>query len=185
MAGWRVEVTGLRETLNALGQIDAKAQKAIQSAMVDLGKEVAAAAGRFVPDSPLGNWGSWNQLAARRSRGAGVLESRDLSFNAATARAGFKVKRNNFRRRGMSAGFGVDVEQRDWAGAIFNIVGDKSRITSPQGAHFVDVINSRFGTARPRSLIGGYYAVDIEARSEQIRDDIASAAIRLGLSDGP
>lgn len=178
---WRVEITGIREVLNALAQIDPQAQKVITTAMVALGKDVAAAAGRFVPDSPLSNWGSWSRLAARR----GVLESRDLSFNAALARGGIRVKRNNFRRRGMSAGFGVDVEQRDWAGAIFDIVGDKSRITSPQGAHFVDVINSRFGTARPRSLIGGYYAVDIEARSEQIRDDIASAAIRLGLSDGP
>lgn len=185
MAGWKIEVTGLRQVMDALKQADAKAQKAIEKQIKDLASEVAAKAAGFIDGQPLSNWGSWTRLQARRARGGGgVLESRDLSFDVGAARSGFKPKRNTFRRRGVSAGYAMDVEQTDLAGAIFEIVGSGSRVETASGRNMVDVINRRYGAFRPRALVKGYYAADVEAKADEIRDRIADELIRLGLTDG-
>lgn len=174
---WKVEVTGLRYVLDTLKDLDPIALKEIKREIDDTAKRVVSLAQALTPSRPLSNWGSWNQLVARR----GQLEGRDLSFDE-RVKGGFKVRRNNFRRRGVSAGYGVNVEQTDWAGAIFEIIGDKSRVTTPSGGHLVDVVNSRFGEGQPRTLRKAYYGADVAESADRIRDQIADAAIRLGLS---
>lgn len=187
MAGWRVEVTGLRETMDALKAADEVAYKGIVQTITGIANDVAQSSRSFLPIEVLNNWGSWGNLSVRRNRSSSTgfaLESRDLSYRKGDASSGIKIKRNNFRRRGISAGYGVDVQQTDWAGAIFEIVGEGSRVTTSSGQALVNAINSKYGSFRPRALVRGYYSVDIESRADDVRDRIANELIRLGLTDG-
>lgn len=172
--GFRVEVTGFRELYNALDEVDKKATRRIVREITKAGKAVASdAAGRTPTDYPLSNWGAWgttNRAGAQR----------DLGFNPAAVASGFRVRRNSFRRRGVSAGIGWDVIQSNAGGSIFEVVGDGSRVTTRSGANLVKVINERFGTRRPRSLFPAYYA-QMSGVRERIRDMIIADARKAGL----
>jgi hypothetical protein len=168
-ASFRVEVTGFRELYDALAETDKKAARLVVREITKAGKRVAVDASYRAPGkNPLSNWGPF------ADRG------RDLTYEAPAVSAGFKVRRNNFRRRGISAGIGFDVAQRNAGGAMFEVIGDGSRVRTPAGAHLVKIINERFGTRRPRSLFPAYYA-QMEGQRERIRDLILTEARKAGL----
>lgn len=176
--GWTVEVTGLRELIDALNALDVKASRALTKTIGDAGKGVAAdAAGRV--SQPLSNWGGWRTPVT----GGGAGGQRDLAFKPSRVAAGFKLTRSNFRRRGtgISAGAGWDVYQTDAAGAIFEVIGDKSRVSDARGAQFVDSIVSRFPRRQPRTLFPAYYAVMTDELRDSIRDQVLAEAKRVGL----
>ena len=175
MAGTRyvVEVSGLRQILNALDETDKKASKEIQKRITTAAKSVALEAGYISPgSSPVSSWGTW--WSSR--------DGRDLGFEPTRVARGFKVQRNNFRRRGVSAGAGWDVYQSDAGGNIFEVMGDGSRVTTRSGERLVQTINRRFPAKQPRSLIPAYYRVVTPELKNEIRDAIIREAQRLGLS---
>lgn len=171
MAGWKVEVTGLRQIIEALAEVDKKAAKRITDAISKAAKDVVAEASYVTPhDNPISNWGQWSQ------------NGRNLSYSGAAASAGFKSQRNNFRRRGVSAGIAWDVVQSNAGGNIYEVIGDGSRVTNSSGQNMVDSINARFGPNRkPRSLYAAYYAAVPEDLAEQISDQILDEARKAGL----
>ncbi|MFM1964650.1 MAG: hypothetical protein RL134_375 [Actinomycetota bacterium] len=170
MAGWKVEVTGLRQILDALGEVDKSAVRRVTDAIARAAKDVAAEASYLTPhDNPVSNWGQWD------ARG------RDLSYSGPAASSGFKMQRNNFRRRGVSAGAGWTVVQSNAGGNIYEVIGDGSRVTSPSGQNLVDSINARYGTRKPRSLFPAYYAGVPEDLAERISDQILDEARKAGL----
>lgn len=168
MAGWVIEVTGLRQMMDALKEADKKASQLIVKEITSAGKAVAAAAAGRVSGEPVRNWGPWNG-------------NRDLSFNAGTVAGGFKLRRSNFRKRGVNAGMAWDVYQTNAAGAIFELMGDGSRVTTPQGAHLVDTINARFPGKQPRILMPAYYAGMPDGLADSIKEKILDAARKAGL----
>ena len=163
MAGWVVEVSGLKQVLNALAEVDKKAAKRVTDAIASAAKGVAAEASYRTPGSnPISNWGAWNQ------------RGRDLSYSGSAAAGGMKVRRNGFRRRGVSAGASWDVVQTNAAGAIFELVGKGS-------TPFVEAISGRYRGKNPRSLIPAYYAAMPESLADSIRDQILDEARKAGL----
>ncbi|MBV5336419.1 hypothetical protein JZU48_05480, partial [bacterium] len=57
--GWKVEVTGLRQLLDALTEMDKKAAKVITKGITDAGKDVATAASYESPGTtPVSGWGA-------------------------------------------------------------------------------------------------------------------------------
>lgn len=172
MTTWKVEITGLRETINALEAVDKKAANAIFREIRSGAQQIATAASYIVPGrNPLSNWGSW--IYSR--------DGRDLGFDPGVAASGFKVRRNNFKRRGINAGLGYDIYQTNAGGNIFEVMGDGSRVTTASGQNLVDTVSSRFPGKTPRTLIKAYYSVDVPAMQEKIRNDIIDAARKAGL----
>lgn len=170
MAGWKVEVTGLRQVYDALGEMDKAAQKALTKEITNAGKGVASAAAAMVMDRPMSGWGPWTH------------KGRDLGFDVSAVASGFKLRRNNFRRRGVSAGIGWDVYQTNAGGNIFEVIGDKSRLSGwRSGEQFVNTVRERFPGKQPRTLIPAYYAGFPEDTKDKIRDMIIDAARRAGL----
>lgn len=170
--GWNVEVTNLKQLMTALEGIDKSAAKNIQKTITGVAKRVVVDASYLTPsNTPLSNWGKW-----KFSR-----DGRDLSFNASDVAAGFKVKKNNFRRRGVSAGIGFDVHQTNAAGAIFEVMGEGNRVTNDSGQNLVDVVNNRFPRKQPRTLIAAYYQNMSDEVREGIRDQIVDEARKAGL----
>lgn len=171
MAGWKVEVSGLREIYDALGEMDKKAQRRINQAITDAGKKIAANAAALTPDNPVSNWGAWTQAG----------RGRDLSFQPAAVAAGFKVSRNNFRRRGVSAGIAWDVVQSNPGGNIFEVMGSGRRVSTRAGAHLVRTVSERFPSRSPRNLFRAYYSVMTPELRDEIRDSIIEEARKAGL----
>jgi hypothetical protein len=159
---WKVEVTGLRQVLDALAEVDKRAARVVVKEITEAGKGVAAAAAGRVSGQPLSGWGQW------------VSGSRDLSYDVGSVRSGYKLRRNNFRRRGVTAGAGWDVYQTTPGGAIFELLGSGS-------TNFVQSIADRFPGRQPRTLLPAYYDVMTPERVEQIRDTITNEARKAGL----
>jgi|LakMenEpi03Aug12_release.lakeMendotaPanAssembly.Ray.scaffolds.fasta_scaffold816967_2 hypothetical protein len=171
--GWKIEVTNLKQVLNAIEGIDKSAVKSIEKTIRGVAKGIAGDAASLTPsNNPIGNWGQWTFKR----------DGRDLSFNSSDVAKGFKVKKNNFKRRGVNAGFGFDVIQYDAAGAIFEVMGDGSRVTTRGGANMVNMINQRFPRKQPRTLIAAYYQNMNEEVRDSIREQIISEARKAGLT---
>lgn len=177
---WRVEVTGLRQVFDALDDWDKKAANALKKRITDGARQIAVEASYISPSSnPLSSWGPW-----RFSR-----DGRDLGFNASVVASSYKVRRNNYKRKGISAGIAWEVYSANAAGNIFEVMGDKSRTGQTnfnwQGDGFVDSINSRFGGrkkgTRPRTLVPAYYRVVTPELREEIRQAIERSAREAGL----
>lgn len=165
MAGWKVEVTGLRELVNALQETDKAALRSLTKRITDAGKRVVAEASYIVPGTnPISGWGKW--VDARTGR--------DLSYEPATVSASFKLRRNNYRRRGVSAGVSWDVYQTNAGGAIYELLGSGT-------SQFVDSVAGRYTGKQPRALIPAYYSGFPESTRQEIADDILDAARRAGL----
>lgn len=170
--GWRVEVSGFRQIMDAMDELDKKAARTIRKRITDAGKQVAVNASYMAPGSnPISGWGRW------------AFKNRDLGYEPGAVSVGFKLRKNNFRRKGISAGLAWDVYQMNPGGAIFEVIGDKSRVSSPRGAQFVDSVNARYPQPKkgPRTLLPAYYSVIDKNFSESVLDDIKSEARRLGL----
>jgi hypothetical protein len=172
LKGWKVEVTNLKQLMNALEVIDKSATKNINKTITAVAKRVVTDATYLAPGrNPISGWGQW-----RFSR-----DGRDLSFDVGDVTKGFKVQKNNFRRKGVSAGLGFDVVQTDAAGAIFEVMGDGSRVTTRGGANMVKMINQRFPRKQPRTLIAAYYQNMNDEVRDGIRDQIIDEARKAGL----
>jgi hypothetical protein len=166
----RVEVTGLRALIDALDQVDKNAVKHIRKEITTVSKAVVANAKGRVPDGPLSGWGAWKS------------GNRDLSFDASAVAGGIRVQSNRFRRGGVNRGFGYDVVNKNPAGSIFEVIGDKSRTTSKTGEQFVDSIVARFSGKPPRILMPAYYSAVTPEVQERIKDQILQEARRAGLT---
>jgi hypothetical protein len=172
MGGWNIEVTNLKQLTNALEGIDKSANKRITKTITDVAKRVVVDATYLTPSNEMpSNWGKWTF-----SR-----DGRDLSFDSSDVAAGFKVKKSNFKRRGVSAGLGFDVIQTNAGGAIFEVMGDFSRATNDSGRNLIKVINERFPRKQPRTLIAAYYQNMNQDVRDGIRDQIISEARKAGL----
>jgi hypothetical protein len=172
LKGWKVEVTNLKQLMNALEVIDKSATKNIQKTITNVAKRVVVDATYLTPSgNPISNWGQW-----RFAR-----DGRDLSFDSGDVAKGFKTQKSNFRRKGVSAGLGFDVVQNNAAGAIFELMGDGSRVTTRRGANMVSVINKRFPRKQPRTLIAAYYQNMNDEVRDGIRDQILDEARKAGL----
>ena len=170
--GYKVEVSGLRELYDAIKETDKKAANEINRVITQAGKQVAAEASYLIPSgNALSNWGPW--LDAKRGR--------DLGFDASVVGSNFKVKRNNYRRKRVSAGIAWEVVQANAGGSIWALMGDGSPVTTPSGEHLVNVVNARFPGKQPRALLPAYYRVITPQLREKIRDTIVNHARRLGL----
>ena len=169
----RVEVTGMRQVFDSLQETDKAAYRILVREITDAAKKVQFAAATMVPDRPVSGWGPWN------------YRGRDLGFSPADVAAGFKVRKNNFKAYGIARGIGWDVVQTNPGGAVFEVVGDFSRVSTPSGAHLVQMINDRYGkpTKGTRILTKAYYKGlgDAEAFRERIAEMINDAARRAGL----
>jgi hypothetical protein len=160
-----VEVTNLRQVFDALDEWDKKAGNRLRKMIRDAGQEVATVASYLVPGrNPISNWGQWTS-----SR-----DGRDLGFNPSTVSRGFKVRQNNFRRRGISAGIGFDTYQSNPGGSIYELMGTGS-------TQMVGSVRNRFPERRPRSLFAAYYDVMTPALQDKIRDSIITEARKAGL----
>jgi hypothetical protein len=162
----RVEVTGLRELFNTLETWDKKAAEQLRKRIRKAGQEVATVASYLVPGrNPISNWGQW--ISSR--------DGRDLGFDPAAASRGFKVRQNNFRRRGVSAGLGFDAYQSNPGGSIFELMGKGS-------TPMVESVRDRFPRRQPRSLFAAYYRVMTPELQDEIRDAIIDEARKAGLN---
>ena len=173
----KLEVTGLRELFNTLESWDKKAADQLRKKIRNAGKQVATTASYLAPGNPpISGWGGWTS-----SR-----DGRDLGFDPGAVARGFKVRQNNFRRRGVSAGLAFEVYQSNAGGSIFEVIGDKSRTGQTefgwQGDAFVDNVRSRFPQRRPRSLFGAYYQVMTPQLQDEIRNSIIEEARKAGLT---
>ena len=172
MAGWRVEVTGFRQLMDALKLLDEKAYKVIVKEITSASKDVATAASYFAPGrNPVSNWGPWTATKG----------GRDLSFDPAAVAGGFKVRRKNFRKRGVSRGLAFEVYQSNAAGAIYEVIGSGARVTTPPGAHLVAMMNSRFPGHLPRSTLPAYYTKMTPEFRDSLVAQIHAEARRVGL----
>lgn len=169
-----VHITRMRQVFNALEETDKAAYRILVKEITDAAKKVQWAAATSTPDRPVSGWGPWN------------YRGRDLGFSPADVAAGFKVRKNNFRSYGVARGIGWDVVQSNPGGAVFEVVGDFSRVSTPSGAHLVQMINDRYGKPGKgtRILTKAYYKGlgDAEAFRERIAEMINEAARRAGLS---
>lgn len=172
---YRVEVSGLRQVIDALEEVDKSAKRRIERAIRKGGNQVVAAAKRRVPANPLSGWGPWTES----TRG------RDLGYEASAVISGIRLQKSNFKRRGVSAGFGFDVYNKNPAGAIFEVIGGKTKVGLTdynwQGPGFVDRIKDRFPGKNPRILLPAYYEGLPDGFKEQIRDQIIDEARKAGL----
>lgn len=165
MATWRVEVTGFRELINALQEADKRAANTIIREITNAGKRAATNASYLVPGkNPVSGWGKW--IDAKTGR--------DLSYEPATVSASFKLRRNNFKRRGISAGIGWDLYQTNPGGAIFELLGTGS-------SQFVESVSGRYNRKQPRTLIPAYYSVMTEDFQKKIHNMILTEARKAGL----
>lgn len=163
--GWRVEVTGLREVIDALNEVDKRAVRIITKRITDAGKSVVSSAQSLAPsENPVSNWGTWFDSGS----------GRDLSYGPSTVRSSYKLRRNNYRRRGVSAGIGWDVYQTNPGGAIFELLGKGS-------TPFVERVAARFPGKQPRVLIPAYRAGMPSDLSEQVTQEILDEARKAGL----
>lgn len=169
-----VHITRMRQVFNALEETDKAAYRILVKEITDAAKKVQWSAATSTPDRPVSGWGPWN------------YRGRDLGFSPADVAAGFKVRKNNFRSYGVARGIGWDVVQSNPGGAVFEVVGDFSRVSTPSGAHLVQMINDRYGKPGKgtRILTKAYYKGlgDAEAFRERIAEMINEAARRAGLS---
>lgn len=170
-----MEVSGLRELINALEQTDKAAVRVIDKRIRKAGNEVAKAAQRRVFGYPLSGWGKWIES----TRG------RDLSFEPSNVIRGIRLQKNNFRYRGVSHGVGFDVWNKTPGGAIFEVIGDESRVGQTdfnwQGQGFVRRIKARFPGTSPRILLPSYYEGMPQNLKDEMRDQILSEARKAGL----
>lgn len=169
-----VHITRMRQVFNALEETDKAAYRILVKEITDAAKKVQWAAATSTPDRPVSGWGPWN------------YRGRDLGFSPADVAAGFKVRKNNFKAYGIARGIGWDVVQTNPGGAVFEVVGDFSRVSTPSGAHLVQMINDRYGKPGKgtRILTKAYYKGlgNAEAFRERIAEMINEAARKAGLS---
>ena len=177
---YKVEVTGLRQVLDALDEWDKKAGDALKRRITKGAKQIATEASYISPyRNPLSGWGKW-----RFSR-----DGRDLGFDPSTVAGSYRVRRNNFRRKRISAGIAWEVYSANPAGNIFEVLGSGDRVGETnftwQGQGFVDNINERFKGnkkgQRPRTLVPAYYKVVTPELREEIRQAIIRSAREAGL----
>ena len=166
-----VEVSGFRQIVDALDEVDKRAAQRIKKEITNAGKSVVSAAQREVIGRPMSGWGIWTA----------TRDGRDLGFEPTKVRANIRLRKNNFRRRGVSAGLGYDVYNMNPGGAIFEVVGDYSRVTTPSGRALVDYINRKYTSPKPRILYSAYYAGMPANLREKIRDQILDEARKAGL----
>jgi len=164
----RVDIEGLAPFINRLEKFDKDVSKELKKEMRGAASLVVAAAKARVTQQPLSNWGKWI-----------YTDGRDLGFDVANVKRGFKSETVRSRNLGVTTKFGYKIVQKSPAGAIFEYAGSKT-----PGALFNRSLlknNDRLirGT-QPRILARAYYDVIEDVRS-RIRNAIDDAARKVGL----
>lgn len=177
-----VRVTRMRQVFDALQETDKAAYRILVKEITDAAKKVQWAAATSVPDRPVSGWGPWRPTRRVYKNDA----SRDLAFSPADVAAGFKVLKNNFKSYGIARGIGWDVVQQNAGGAVFEVMGDFSRVSNKSGEALVQAVNARYPAPKKgtRILTRAYYKGlgDAEAFQARVVGLIEDAARRLGLS---
>jgi len=162
-----VSVDGVAPFVNRLEKFDKDVSKELKSEMSKGAEVVRDAAASTVSGQPISGWGNWNH------------NGRDLGYKPDAVKRGLKVATNRHRQRGVTTAFGYDVVQSNPGGAVFEVIGDKSRVTSPQGAQFVDAVSAGAGK-KPRTLIPAYYKGISEAK-DRIEAALKTAMRKVGM----
>lgn len=165
----QVVYDGLAPFINRLEKFDKDVSKDLKSEMRSAAGEVVGEAAGEVTGVPISGWGNWTQ------------GGRDLGYDPGAVKRGFKVAANRYRRRGVTTSFGYDVVQTNAGGNVFEVIGDKSRVSGPQGSAFVDSVVRASGRDRsPRTLYTAYYAV-IGRVQARMQEAVESAMRKVGL----
>ena len=161
-----VRTVNLDRVLRAIRESDEIAYKEIEKAMRGVAASLRKAVRERILDNPVSNWGSWGGR-------------RDWSQSAVKGSVGYGKKGMGKRSRGLA----YEVTIKEPAGAIWALMGSGRRVTTNQGEHLVQTINSRFpiehwrgsGKQGPRGMVEAYYAAKDEGTDEQIAQKIATA----------
>jgi hypothetical protein len=165
----RVDIEGLAPFINRLEKFDKDVSKQLKKEMRGAAGLIVAAAKMRVLKQPLSNWGAWIYSS----------DKRDLGFDVATVRRGYKVETNRSRNRGITTAFGYDVVQRSAAGAIFEYAGSVTT-GSVFNRNLLKNNDRLIRGTQPRILARAYYDVIHEARA-RIQTSIQDAARKVGL----
>lgn len=132
MAG--VKVTGVRQTLRALKQVQPDLEKEVRKSINKSVREVVTTARGFMPDQPMTGWtaDSWGQ------RG----------WDQRKAQMGIRRLNPSRRVSGKGYFYAIDVANTSAPGVIYELAGSKSDGYSPQGRQFISNIE-RTGLRRP------------------------------------
>lgn len=164
-----VRTANLDRVLRAIRESDEIAYKEIEKAMRGVAASLRKAVRERIPDNPVSNWGSWGGR-------------RDWSQSAVKGSVSYGKKGMGKRSRGLA----YEVTIKEPAGAIWALMGSGQRVTTNQGEHLVQTINSRFpierwrgsGKQGPRGMVEAYYAAKPEGTDEEIARKIANALER-------
>lgn len=170
---YKVEVTGLRQLFDALDEVDKKAADLIRKQITKAGGDVRKAAQAEVSrmGKPVSGWGAWIESG----------RGRDLSFDPSQVARKISLQRSNYKKKGVARGIGWDVYNKSPGGAIFEVVGDFSRVTDDAGRHLVSAINRRYPGKKPRILLPAYYDGVPKDLKDDIRDQLIAEARKAGL----
>lgn len=164
----KFEVEGLAPFINRLEKFDKDVSKELKEGMKSGAGVVAKAAQSTVGGMPISGWGAWTN------------GSDDLGYRPPKVKSGFKVATNRYRRRGVTTAFGYDVVQANAGGAVFEVIGDKSRTTGARGDQFVDAVVAGRPGKTPRTLVPAYYEGFEQARA-RITAALKVAMRRVGM----
>lgn len=123
-------VTGVREAMAALKEVDKKLERDLRKRMGSAAKPLQAAAQAKIPSAaPMSNW----------TRGR-------YAYDGGAARGGVKVKVGGAARKNRWTWPLVTLTQSNAAGIIYDMAGRRSRGRSKSGVQFIANLN-RFGRA--------------------------------------
>lgn len=172
----RVEIDGAAQLVNRLKKFDKDIYKILERELKRAATLVAKDARGRITDRPISNWGKWAEVtgsSGKRGVVTMVTGSRDLSFDPARVRRGFRAQVPKRYRNGAITGFSVRVAQMDPAGAIYELAGSVKQDT------FGRNLNKAQGdSVWPRTLTPALYEKGDEA-ARGIEDAIDRAVAAL------
>lgn len=117
MANSGVVIDNVRETRRALAKFAPEVKKELDKANRETASPLAALAKTFFKDKPMRNWGKWTDARGR-----------DLSYTAAEARRGIKIKAGKRSKKSPYSAV-TQLQNNSVAGAIYEMAGRKTNNT--------------------------------------------------------
>jgi hypothetical protein len=136
------QVTGVRETLRDLRQIDPELKRTTNRRIRGAAEPLTQAIRRLIPSAaPMSGWTRGRYGFDGGAASAGVR-----------ARIGGRVSHTSSGLGGFAGGSSswplLSMEQRDAGGAVFDIAGRSSSGRTPQGRQFIQNLNRHGGASR-------------------------------------
>lgn len=157
------EVVGIQSALRRIGSVDRGLRTQLSRKFRQSGEPLRQSALAFVPSSaPMSGW------KTGRYKWDGARQGVRIKFSTKTDRSG------SIRL--------LTLQQKNAAGAIYDIAGRASAGNTPQGQNMIRVLNERYGAAS-RSMWKGAEAAlpEIEQLVSDAVDELAATVERLGL----